>query len=94
MTDIKAMIAATGMTQKGFAEYLGIPKRTVESWITSSGKNGRSCPIYVLELIEYKLLNEGKIKESFLKQLIRPRLLILVEKVLEEVLDSNEIKII
>lgn len=59
---IKAVIAATGMTQKAFAEYLNIPQRTVESWTSHSEKNARSCPQYVVDLIEYKLKNEGKIK--------------------------------
>ena len=55
---IKFLIAATGMTQKEFADYLKIPKRTVESWVSKSEKNSRECPEYLVELIEYKLRKE------------------------------------
>lgn len=41
----------TGKTQKAFAEWLGIPLRTVENW--ESGKN--NPPSYVLELIDYRI---------------------------------------
>jgi DNA-binding transcriptional regulator YiaG len=52
---IKSLREASGMTQKAFAEYFGIPKRTVENW--EGGKN--KCPSYLLDLMEYKLRNEG-----------------------------------
>ena len=55
---IKALREAARMTQKQFAEYFGIPKRTVENW--DSGTS--SCPDYLRSLIEYKLRTEGKIK--------------------------------
>ena len=55
---------ASGLTQKQFSEYFGIPKRTIESWDTGD----RSCPSYLLELIEYKLTREGYILIEKAKQ--------------------------
>ena len=49
---------ASGMTQKEFAEYFGMSKRAVEEW----DRGGRKCPEYLLQLMEYKLIKEGKIK--------------------------------
>lgn len=46
------------MTQAAFADYFGIPKRTVENW--EGGQ--RKCPEYLLDLMAYKLKNEGIIK--------------------------------
>ena len=57
---IKELRAAAGMTQKAFSEYFGIPHRTIQNW--EGGQN--VCPTYLLELIEYKLKNEKKIKEA------------------------------
>ena len=48
----------SGMTQKAFAEYFGIPQRTIENW--EGGQRG--CPKYLLQLMQYKLINEGIIK--------------------------------
>lgn len=55
---IKELRNLAGMTQKGFAEYFGIPQRTVEDW----ERGVRVPPVYVLELIEYKLKSEGYLK--------------------------------
>lgn len=52
--NIKEMRQATNMTQKAFAEYFGIPRRTIEDWETEK----RQPPKYVEDLIEYKLKNE------------------------------------
>ena len=54
----KELRTASGMTQKQFSEYFNIPKRTIENW---EGEK-RSCPEYLLELMEYKLKNEGYVK--------------------------------
>lgn len=51
----KELRIASGMTQKAFAEYFGIPKRSVENW---EGEQ-RECPAYLLALMEYKLKKEG-----------------------------------
>ena len=56
--EFKELRKQSGMTQKAFAEYFEIPKRTIESW--DAGE--RKCPEYLLKLMEYKLVNEGKIK--------------------------------
>ena len=42
------------MTQKEFAEYFGIPQRTIEGW--DSGR--RKPPEYLIELIKYKIEKE------------------------------------
>ena len=55
--NIKELRTKSGMTQKQFSEYLNIPKRTIEEW---EGQR-RIPPIYVIELIEYKLKKEGKV---------------------------------
>lgn len=54
----KELRQKSGMTQKAFAEYFEIPKRTVESW----DEGHRTPPEYLLKLMEYKLIKEGKIK--------------------------------
>lgn len=51
---ISELFLETGMTQKEFSEYLSIPLRTIENWLT--GK--RVPPEYLIELIEYKLKKE------------------------------------
>lgn len=55
---VKELRALTGMTQKAFAEYFGISKRTVEDW----EGNRRKCQDYLFNLMVYKLKNEGIIK--------------------------------
>lgn len=57
---VKHLREASGMTQKSFSEYFGIPKRSIENW--EGGK--RECPEYLLDLMEYKLINEGIIKAA------------------------------
>lgn len=48
---LKKMRAETGMSQVKFAEYMGIPRRTIEEWERGS----RKPPEYVVRLIAYKL---------------------------------------
>lgn len=57
---IKKLREAAKMTQKQFADYFFIPKRTIENW--EGGAN--SCPEYLKRLIEYKLIKEGLIEEE------------------------------
>lgn len=52
---IKDLWEASGMNIKSFAEYFGLPYRTVQNWIRDINK----CPQYLIELIKYKLINEG-----------------------------------
>jgi transcriptional regulator with XRE-family HTH domain len=56
--NFKELRQQSGMTQKGFAEYFNIPKRTIEDWDSEK----RPCPQYLLELMEYKLKHEGIIR--------------------------------
>ncbi len=49
--ELKEMRKTVGMTQKEFAEYFQIPKRTLEDW--ESGKH--KMPDYLLRLMLYKL---------------------------------------
>lgn len=57
--DFKELRKQTGMSQRAFAEYFGIPTRTVENW--DGGQ--RACPTYLLDLMRYKLEKEGLIEE-------------------------------
>jgi DNA-binding transcriptional regulator YiaG len=50
----------SGMTRPQFAEYFGIPYRTVQSWELGE----RTCTAYLLELMKYKLDNERAKRES------------------------------
>lgn len=54
----KELRKQSGMTQKQFAEYFGIPRRTLENWDAGANK----CPEYLLKLMEYKLKKENIIK--------------------------------
>lgn len=56
--DVKELRTQSGMTQKAFAEYFKVSKRAVEEW--EGGR--RKCPEYLLDLMLYKLKNEGIVK--------------------------------
>ncbi|MBR5544874.1 MAG: helix-turn-helix domain-containing protein [Clostridia bacterium] len=64
---LKALRERSGMNLKQFSEYFNIPYRTLQHWEAGD----RKCPEYLLDLIEYKLLNEHLIKgyDDFKKQL-------------------------
>lgn len=55
---VKELRSLSGMTQKEFSEYFWIPQRSLENW--EGGQ--RKCPDYLLDLMIYKLKNEGIIK--------------------------------
>jgi DNA-binding transcriptional regulator YiaG len=55
--NVRELRIASGMTQKAFAEYFEMPKRTIENW--EGGKN--ICNDYIFKLMYYKLVNEGLI---------------------------------
>ena len=57
---IKELRSQTGMSQKEFAEHLGIPLRTIENW--ESGK--RNPPDYLPRLISYQLKYEAITNEA------------------------------
>ena len=52
---LKELREASGMTRNQFAEYFGIPYRTIQDWELGN----RKCNDYVLDLMEYKLKHEG-----------------------------------
>ena len=54
----KELREASGMNQREFGEYFGIPLRTIQNW--HGGQ--RDCPDYLLKLMQYKLEKEGIIK--------------------------------
>lgn len=56
--NVKELRTAAGMTQKAFSEYFGIPKRNIEEWESER----RRCTDYLLDLMQYKLVNEGIIE--------------------------------
>lgn len=53
---IKELREMSGMTRHQFADYFGIPYRTVQDWELGN----RKCHDYLLNLMEYKLNNERK----------------------------------
>ena len=57
---IKDLRTAAGMTQKAFAEYFGIPKRTIEDW--DGGHH--APPQYLIDLMEHKLTSDGIIQKT------------------------------
>lgn len=60
---IKELRKMTGLTQEKFGEYFGISRRTIQNWeADGESDNGRKCPAYLLDLMEYKLKNEGLIR--------------------------------
>ena len=57
MMTFKELREHSGMSRGQFAEYFEIPYRTVQNWELGL----RECPDYLLQLMQYKLVNEGKI---------------------------------
>lgn len=55
-----ALREETGMNRKKFAEYFGIPYRTMQDW--ELGK--RRTPEYLLRLMEYKIHTEKLLEEQ------------------------------
>ena len=58
MENFKELRKASGMTRTQFAEYFGIPYRTIQNWELGL----RECPKYILNLMEYKLKREALIR--------------------------------
>ena len=60
---VKELREAADMSRQKFAEYFGVPYRTVQSWeLYGQSVEGRKCPDYLLALMEYKLRKENIIK--------------------------------
>lgn len=55
---LKELREASGMSRPRFAEYFGIPYRTIQDWELGN----RKCPEYLLSLMEYKLTKEKLIR--------------------------------
>jgi transcriptional regulator with XRE-family HTH domain len=73
----------TGMNRKDFAEYLGIPYRTMQDW----ERDVRTMPSYVFALIEYKVRNEFGKK---LPQELDPNTIGNVRRGLEDQVEQND----
>jgi DNA-binding transcriptional regulator YiaG len=58
--DFKELRKASGMSQRKFAEYFGIPRRTLEDW----ERGIANCAPYLLDLMKYKLEKENKLTEE------------------------------
>ena len=58
--EFKELRQASGMNQTYFAKYFNIPRRTIQNW--EGGQ--RTCPQYLMDLMKYKLNNEGIIEEN------------------------------
>lgn len=56
----KELRQASGMSQRKFADYFGIPRRTIEEW----DSNNRECKPYIIALMRFKLVQDGIIKEE------------------------------
>lgn len=52
--EIKEIRALTGLSQRKFSEKYGISTRTLQGW-ELEGSNGRNCPEYVKDLLEFKV---------------------------------------
>lgn len=63
-TAIRELIKNSDKTQKEFAEYFGIPKRTIENWATGA----RKCPEYVVRMMAKILFGEDRIRRSMNKK--------------------------
>lgn len=57
---IKEIRKRTGWTQKRFAEYFGVPLRTVQQW----ERNGSVPPQYIPQMMERILDLEEQLKEK------------------------------
>lgn len=51
MSEIKVLRESTGLTQRAFAELLGIPKRSIENWESEVSRP----PEYLIRLIRFYL---------------------------------------
>lgn len=56
--NIKELRELSGMSRTKFAEYFGIPYRTIQEWELGN----RKCTQYIIDLIEYKLRKESLIR--------------------------------
>lgn len=57
---LKNLRKKTGMNRKEFAEYFGVPYRTMQDWELGN----RTMPEYLLRLMEYKLKIEELVNKG------------------------------
>ena len=74
---------STGMNRKEFADYLGIPYRTMSDW----EHDLRTMPTYVFALIEYKITAEFGVR---LPQELDPNTIGNVRRGLEDQIEQND----
>lgn len=56
---VRELRELAGMSQQKFANYFGIPRRTLQNWeAPPTCKDRHACPPYLLALLEYKLTHE------------------------------------
>lgn len=55
---VKELREKSGMSRNDFAEYFGVPYRTLQNWEIGQ----RECPTYLLALMQYKLSKENLLK--------------------------------
>jgi DNA-binding transcriptional regulator YiaG len=60
LENIKQLRALTGWSQQHFADYFGIPRRTLQAWEYSINRT----PPYILPLLRLKLEHDGVIKPT------------------------------
>lgn len=58
--DFAKLRALSGMSQRKFADYFGIPRRTIEEWDV----NNRECKPYIIALMRFKLEQDGIIPKD------------------------------
>ena len=56
--------ALTGLSQAAFAKKYNIPKRSIESWESTSDTSGREAPEYVLDLLERAVKEDFNVEED------------------------------
>ena len=57
---LTALRETTGMNRAQFAEFFGIPYRTMQDWELGN----RQMPDYLFRLMEYRVNTEKQLKES------------------------------
>lgn len=55
MKSINELRQSLNLTQKQFAEFTGIPYRTIQNW----EGNVNTCPLYVLAMLDTCIKNKG-----------------------------------
>lgn len=65
MNALKELRISSKMSRPQFADYFGVPYRTVQNWeLYGESPEGRQCPDYLLKLMEYKLVKENIINQT------------------------------